>query len=562
MILLDNSDTVSLLFNRAGGMKRTGKVHGVLAADLAVFHHLSLRGPIMARNATLSLVAAFVSAWLTSLALAETNAPAAASVESASELAAWLDALVAKLWEENELEPAPVVDDATYLRRVYLDLLGTIPSVAETRDFLSDYDPDRRRKLVERLLDDRRYAEQLARTWRRAMVPGDSPGAAMAPQLDPWLREQFRENVPYDELARRVLTASGEIAGGRPVVFYAAVGNRPENLASEFSRVFLGVRIGCAQCHDHPFARWTQEDFWSMAAFFAGTNTSRENIQAVVDSNRSTIRPPNSEREYSAKFLWGEATATDDERSPRAVLADWMTSPENENFSATAVNRVWRHLFGRALVAPVDELDLAAPEERALVLDELAQKFSEQQFDLRWLIEGLCQSELYQRASEGSSDDARLFTHRPLKTLTPEQVFDALEQALALPISRGDGSPRYNGQAAQFIARLNESYSDSPEEYRAGIPQVLLLMNGRLVDRGTSLEHSRTLRAVTEAPFLNESEKIETLYLAVLTRRPRRSELPILLGHVEQQANEVERQHAYAEIFWALLNSPEFVLNR
>jgi hypothetical protein len=247
------------------------------------------------------------------------------------------------------------------------------------------------------------------------------------------------------------------------------------------------------------------------------------------------------------------------------MLADWLVSKENPNFAATAVNRVWQQLCGQGLIPQVDDLDQASPKQRAVVLDDLARQFVAAEFDLQWLIEGICKSRIYQRASataEKPAEDSPLSTHRPLKTLSPEQVFDSLEQALMLPVGRGDQSPRYNGQRDQMIQRLNEAFSDAPDQFRAGIPQALMIMNGILVATGTDLEDSRTLRAVVDAPFLVPSDKIEALYLAALTRKPETRELERMLAHLQGQSDKDERRRAYVDIYWALLNSPEFVLSR
>jgi hypothetical protein len=216
-------------------------------------------------------------------------------------------------------------------------------------------------------------------------------------------------------------------------------------------------------------------------------------------------------------------------------------------------------------VAAVDDLDVASPEERQVVLDPLAKKFAAEDFDLRWLVAGVCKSRVYRCPSAKSPEEpaSPLRGVRPLKTLTPEQLFDSLEQALALPLSRtAEDSARHNGQRAQLLARFDETAGQSPEEYAAGIPQVLMLMNGRLVAEATDLDTSRTLRAVVDAPFLSESDKLDTLYLATFSRRPADRERELLAAHLRGRPDPQRQRQAYAEIFWALLNSPEFVLCR
>ncbi|MEX2027604.1 MAG: DUF1553 domain-containing protein, partial [Pirellulaceae bacterium] len=243
-------------------------------------------------------------------------------------------------------------------------------------------------------------------------------------------------------------------------------------------------------------------------------------------------------------------------------LADWMVAPQNPNFAATAVNRIWQYLCGRGLAGSVDDLDQVSPAERK-ILDELAKLFVESGHDVRSLITGICKSKVYQQAVvKDAPAEAAGFVHRPLKTLLPEQVFDSLEQALALPIAKVDNGPRWSGEREQFVARMNESAPDSPSDYKGGIPQALMLMNGKLTADATSLENSRTLRAVVEAPFLKTEEKLETLYLAALSRKPRAEETEYMLKYVASKSSEEDRKEAFAEIFWGILNSPEFVLSR
>lgn len=515
------------------------------------------------------------------------TAPVAARRLTTRELANWIDHRFQQVWTEHQVAPSPVVDDATFLRRISLDLSGSIPSVSTTRDFIAEETNFKRDQLVIRVLYNspdgsgvsHRSAEHLARVWRRVLVPGNGPGAGMAQQIDPWLKSQFEQNVSYDEIARKLVLARAEDSppvqvnqfGGTlptgPQAYYQAVGATPENLANSFTRTFLGVRIGCAQCHNHPFASWKQADFWGIAAFFAGVrNQPRAPGQPMPapDPKLTKIRPEGSDVEYEARYLWTAAAPEfPDSKSPREVFADWMVSPQNPNFAATAVNRLWQYLCGRGITAAVDDLDDAGKEER-IVLDELAQQFAAADFDFRWLITGICQSQVYQRATMASQADGSPAPPgaRPLKTLLPEQVFNSLEQALALPVSKVDNGPRHNGQMVEIVARMNEALGTTPEEFRGGIPQTLLIMNGQLMAKATDLKESRTLRAVVDAPFLKSEQKLDALFLATFTRLPNETEREFLLQHVSAQPEIEKQKEAFGEVFWGLLNSPEFVLSR
>lgn len=515
-------------------------------------------------------------------AVESTPASTAAKKLTTQELADWIDERFARHYQAAGVEPGRTVDDATFVRRIYLDLQGRIPTVAQVRDFLTDEGSFKRQNYVDRLLNEdarpdrfaQRSSAHLARVWRRMMIPSSAPGAAMAGQLDPWLSTQFAANTPYNEFARKLvlvnaqqpmplgLTPQRQAAPADPDaaagIFQAAVGNTPENLTGAYVRVFLGIRLNCAQCHDHPFTDWKQHDFWGVAALFAADAGKQPQPRPAP-----MITPPDGNGgPFQAKLLWTNEPLKEipADRSMRELLADWLVSPENPNFAATAVNRTWQYLCGRGLAGNVDELDHVTKQERQ-VLDELAKLFVDSGYDFRWLITGICKSKTYQQsiAAQPSASDG--FVHRPLKTLLPEQVFDSLEQALALPVAKADSGPRFNGEREQFVSRLNEAAPESPADYKGGIPQALMLMNGKLTADATSLESSRTLRAVVEAPFLETKAKLETLYLATLSRKPSDNEMRYLLDHVDQKDAEGKKQ-AFAEIMWGLLNSPEFVLSR
>ena len=490
------------------------------------------------------------------------------------QLAQWIDERFADVWQRSRIIPPVVADEATFMKRAFLDLVGSIPCVSEAREFLAH---PYRGLLVDRLLNDTRHPERYvdrtaahwATVWRRMMVPGNTPEAQRAVAFEPWLKEQFVANVRYDDLVRKLVTAksngqmlavadpdTGNVNDG-PALFFQAVGGKPETSASSVSRIFLGVRVGCAECHDHPFAAWKRKDFWGMAAFFTGIGNG-----TVGDSSVARIRAPNGNTEYAAMYLGGDEAKIATGKTPREALADWMVSENNTMFAATAVNRIWQHLIGRGMTDSVDDLDKASAAER-LILDDLAKLFIQSGYDMRWLISGICKSQLYQRECVKLEEaDSELPPGlRPIKTLSPEQLFDSLEQALALPVARDDASARFNGLREQLISRMNEAASNSPDEFRAGIPQALLLMNGRLTIEATDLDQSRTLRGVLDAPFLDTEAKLATLYLATFSRLPRSEEKKFLLKHIDKQEGQMQMQ-AYAEILWGLLNSPEFVLEK
>lgn len=522
------------------------------------------------------------------------------------DLASWIDQRFASHLATDGGELV-VVDDATFLRRVYLDLSGRIPAVAELRDFIRDTSADKRIRVVDRLLAHERFETHTARVWRRILMP---PGSAQNPalardrarQLDEWLQSQLRQNVGYDDMARRLVTAGGadvenaeriakEIEAmsqgdqrsglgmlaslrSTPTVYLQHAGGQPASMASSVSRVFLGVRLECAQCHDHPFTDWTQQDFWGVAAFFAGARLTPQQARPAPDtSTTATVSAPMDNRQtmisdeagtsYQTSLPWDDAetVSVPADELPRQYFANWMTSPDNPQFAATAVNRVWQQLCGRGLTDSVDDLDQATNADRAILLDDLAQKFAESGFDLKELVRAICTSDYYQRASEKRAQGSPL-TPRPLKVMTPEQLFDSFEIAAAMPISSIDNGPRFNGEMDALVSRMEEAIGNRPDDFRSGIPQALSLMNGPTTSKATDLKKSKTLRAIVDAPFLAIPEKVDTLFLATLSRTPHASERASLLEYINQRPSDQEKAEAFSEVLWALINCEEFVLVR
>ena len=471
--------------------------------------------------------------------------------ESPAELAAWIDTRLEAAWRAKGLAPRPEADNEVFLRRAYLELTGTIPNVSEARDFLDSTSTGNRERLIQSLLDDKRFAEHFARLWARTLAPA---GNTRGP-LEAWLRIELGKNTPFDQMAKAVLTAKGDATTASPAAFYFAVGNSPERVAEAVARGLLGVRLGCAQCHNHPFTKWKRDHFWGLAAFFAGTGTAPGRVN---DGFATRITAMGSSKEFDAKFLEGPAPQFSAGRSPRVVLAEWLATPQNRYFAANVVNRIWQDLCGSGLVSTIDDLDTLEAGERALILDELAAKFAANGFNLRWLVAGICLSKAYQQTSAASIEPGS--ARRPVRALSPDQVFAALDQALNLKKGRGL-SPRYTQEGQNLMARLEEARGLTPTDFKGGIPQALLLMNGSIITKATTLEDSLTLRAVVEAPFLKDAEKLETLFLAAFSRLPRADERDRLVKLVRAKPNDLEAQRqAYANIFWSLLNSPEFVL--
>jgi hypothetical protein len=516
------------------------------------------------------------------------------AVRSSVGLSLWIDQQLDPVWRQAAVD-VPACDDLTYLRRATLDLLGRIPSVHEAHAFQASRATDKRRQLVVQLTLDRdepnclsrEHARSLATLWRRILLPPGRPTTSGDPQLpdrlEEWLQEQLRTEPRYDALARSLITAQVRLpdsadrlqirkvveltSSPSPMPFYEAVGVQPERLADESARVFLGARLSCAQCHDHPFGQWKKSDFWGFAAFFAGTELGPSlPTGATLVETRAEWLEVEAGR-FQPRALGETPVSLGGDDLGRVVLAQWMTSNENIRFASAGVNRVWQSLLGRGLASDADDLDQVSDDEQQRLLRPLSQLFIKSGFDFRWLIQGICGSRIYQAPCLSPQDGAAVpdcwHGRRPLKVLTAEQIYSSAEQALLLPIPLNEGpmvgrTVGGSGFRQELVTRLNESPSRSPEEFALGIPQLLLLMNGQLTAAGTDLQASRTLRAVVDAPFLSADEKLDALFLAVLTRPPSDQERQVFGNHLQQRAVSV----GYSEVFWALLNSPEFVLCR
>jgi hypothetical protein len=480
---------------------------------------------------------------------------------TAVEVAARIDQLLAARWEAGKVQLAAPADDALFLRRVYLDVVGRIPSVAEARAFLADQRPDKRQRLVDRLLESPAYAVHSANVWRALLLPDTDPFARFTgPVTELWLRKQFAANVSYDKMVRELLTLPLVDRGNAeptPIAFYLNKEFKPENIGAATSRLLLGVSIDCAQCHDHPFATWKRDQFWEFAAFFSGFENGRREIK-----DRREIAISGSSRVVQATFLDGTEPKWKYDTSSRQILADWVTSPQNPFFARTEANRLWAYFFGTGLVEPIDDLRPENPASDPELLDELASQFIAHQFDIKFLIRAITASRAYQLssvASHASQDDPRVFARMALKGLSPEQLYESLAQATGFREKAPDRFRFRDTVRDEFLSQF--ASQDKRTEFQTSILQSLMLMNGKLMEIATSPERSATLAAVADSPFLDTTQKLETLFLAALARPPRPDEVERFTAYLKAAAARSEAGSALGDVFWVLLNSPEFLLN-
>lgn len=500
------------------------------------------------------------------VAIGATLAPGAvarAADPASPDLAAAIDAQLRADWQSRGIEPAPLADDATFLRRAYLDLCGTIPTVSEVRGYLADPAPDKRRQLIERLVNSPRFVSHLAASWRRILVP-DEENLMQRESLagfERWLREYFADGRGFDYLVADLLVASGSPGSQPATLFYTSRQLAPSDLAAATARLFLGVQVDCAECHAHPTEAWTQRDFWGLAAFFAQVGRGDQAMPAdrVFDRPSGEVQLPASNETVAPAFL-GSAQPAPRQVNRRQQLAIWLVARDNPYFAQTAVNRVWSELFGRGLIHPVDGAGGQHPASHPEVLELLRQELVANRFDLRPIYRQLAQTEAYALSSDvDPPPPVDSFAAMAVKPLTGEQIFSALERLALRPEPTVDRrfDPR-EAERQEFLERFR-NLVDSDGTWRAGVPQVLVLVNGSLVAELVDPRRSRLLQAL-EAPWWTDGDRWEVLSLAALGHPPAQS-WQQALRPLTGTDNDAPAQTEWSDLLWTLINSGEFLFN-
>lgn len=497
-----------------------------------------------------------------------------------SNLVARIDKNLGTFWARNKIKPSEPADDTEFLRRVSLDLVGRIPSVAEVRQFLSDGDPKKREKKVAELLNKSGFFNHFSTVLRQQWVPQtiDNPNFQfVGVQFETWLRDKLRKNAGMDQLVREILTAPTLFNRNQPGAVPVNVNNsafgfnqvnefKPENVASAVSRLFMGVKMECAQCHDHPFATISREQFWETAAFFADlqptiANTSDMKLKREIKIQDDDIK---KRKTVQARFFDDTEPKWKDDVSPRATFADWLLAPTNPYFARITSQRIWAHFFGLGFIDPVDEPGDENPPLIPEVVEDLAKAYADSKFDNRFLIKVITRTRAYQlssRQTDPSQVSNRHFARMNVKAMSAEQLFDSLSQATGFSDRAQDPQQRrFPGSTrGDFLAKF--ASTERSVERQMSILQALTLMNGKFLGDQTSVERSNFLGAIADAPFLDVYGKIDALFMATLSRPATSSEMQRFATHVSNGGTDMNEKKALADVFWALLNTSEFILN-
>jgi hypothetical protein len=497
-----------------------------------------------------------------------------------ADLAQRIDERLQVRFDSEQVLPAERAADDEFLRRLSLDLIGRIPTPKEVQRFLADASITKRELLIDQLLGSKEHARHFARVWRALLMPESEVEPQLRyfePGLEAWLQERRQDNVGFDGIVRELLTVPivgpneqpqvvlRDLRRPNPLAFIAAKNADPAKIASASTRLFLGLRLECAQCHNHPFDNWSQEQFWNQAAFFAGIERrGRGPFAPLVEvTTRRTISLMDSDQIVSPAFLDQSQPRLTDDGPARAELARWITAPENPYFARAITNRVWSQLFGTGIVEPVDDIrDSNAPSHPEL-LRELSESFAAADFDVALIYRALCRTAAYQRTSrqsDPSQSRAELFAKMPVRPLSGEQFFDSLALAVAYESTadRSPGEPERD-PVRQAVLGLFAGASGGGNP-QTSVAQALALMNGDVTDGAIRPKSgARLQQIINEFPESSERQ-IEVLYLSTLSRLPTQEETQTLIDF-NGLGDKTSRQQNMGDIFWMLLNSAEFCWN-
>jgi hypothetical protein len=504
-----------------------------------------------------------------------------------------LDELVSKELQETKVEPAPRTTDEQFIRRVYLDVTGELPSPADVEEFVANKDSHKRTKLIDKVLNSEEYAKHWARYWRDVFLAATTnpQNRVLIPSFESWLTEEFAKNRSWGEMAREIITAEGEIKFDDPSKngqLFMLVSHRgvdtPSELAAETSRIFMGIQIQCAQCHDHPSDQWKRVQFHELAAYFARVRGGQPIRTAMTPPTGFRLAvAPRGEHEMPSKedpkktfetypvFLDGKAAGKnlgDHER--RQALANSIVGKDNYWFAGAYVNRIWGELMGQSFYQPVDDM---GPKKEAVfptVLTRLTGAFRGNNYNMKAMFRAILNSDTYQRQIRlGESADQHLHFAAAYPTrLRPDALWESLVTVLGSlgptpppgamrPMGMGPYA-RAGGLEVLFKEEFNFDPSMKSDEVEGSIPQALLMMNNPQINQRIQARGSNVLgRILTSYP--KDDEALRMVYLKTLARKPTDSEHEKALKYVAKVGN---RQEAFEDLLWALLNSTEFQTKR
>lgn len=516
-----------------------------------------------------------------------------------------LDSLMAESLKTSGVTPLPAIDDSTFMRRASLDLTGTLPSPEQLAEFQSSRDSEKRSKYISQLVDSPEFATNLARYWRdvirfRATETQQRRFQPLA--LENYLKSRFEAKTSWDTIAREMITALGPIEENPAVLLTTAQESKAEETAGEVSRVFMGVQIQCAQCHDHPTDSWKRDQFQQFAAFFSGVRTVNFSGNQVAAARRefgaravgqpvhqvANPKDPTDMQQFSPKFFLNESGESLPLNLPvetrRAVAASYVAAQDNPWFAKAFINRVWYALMGDAFYMPVDDIGPERDGKNLEVLDALANAWSQGGYDIAWLYKTIASSDTYQRQSRdpmanASSEEAsgancptrlradqvlqnlRLVTGMPILGIKP--VFMSPRARMQAARAKAAGAPpAAQGQIGRAMVKAVQTFSFDPstpdDEIVGTIPQALFMMNAPDLNKAVEASSGSVLKRILDENQQDQAA-LKALYQRVLARDPNTEEQKIASAYVKEVGDRTE---AFEDLYWSLLNSAEFLSRR
>ena len=484
----------------------------------------------------------------------------------------YVDALVAAKLKKLRISPSELCTDEVFLRRAYLDVVGVPPTVEEYGRFMASADPEKRAKLVDELLGRKEFSELWVNKWAEILQVKSSQTVSYKAMFlyYNWLVEKLSRNTPMDEMVRELLGANGGTFKNPSTNFYQAT-NVTLEMTENVAQVFMGMRIQCAQCHNHPFDRWTQDDYYGFAAFFSqiGRKQAEDQREIIIfNSGGGEVNHPVGNRQMKPKFLGGAMPEVQG-KDRRVVLARWLASPENPWFATSFANRVWAHFFGSGIVEPVDDFRVSNPATNPELLEALGKRFTDSKYDLKSLVRDICNSRTYQRSTQrnpSNESDERNFAHANLRRIKAENLLDAItlvtetkDKFKGLPLGARATQIADGTTSTYFLTTFGratrETVCSCEVKMEPTLSQALHLLNGSTTNQ--KIQQGGVVKRLIETRKFPE-ERLSELYLRTLSRMPNREELDKLMPLFAEGANQ---EQGLGDVFWALLNSREFLFN-
>ena len=507
-----------------------------------------------------------------------------------------LDRHINAVLKKEGIQPSDISVDTEFLRRVHLDLTGKIPAPEQVLDFLKDGSPSKRQKKIDQLLGSQAYVDYWTELWVNWLIGRRDDSDDRRVGLAFWVQDALTRNMPYNQFVQELITADGELKDNGAGNYIMRYDRAPAVLTSHSSRLFLGLPMQCAECHDHKTEAWSQEDFYGIAAFFGGIESEQKGYIETMDMAGNEKRMDNYFiTNEPQKVIWVERLkaeipprfldSTEYKGSlikKREALAQWMTDKSNPYFSRAIVNRVWKHFMARAFVEPIDGFGEENLPTNPELLAWLAEDLIIHDYDLQHLMRTILNSETYQRTSQtnkSNKDDEIYYSHAYVKPLSAEQFFYSLLQATGFERFQQvkmEGMKKQGGEdrrgmlraledrkrehLRKFLFLLDNGEMEEIEAFNGTVPQALMMINGDMVnDSASHEEHGSFVNYVLEK-WREPAERLEFIYLNVLSRLPTAKEKTYFQRYMERSLYR-NKDLAYEDLYWVLLNSAEFSLN-